>query len=726
MADYSLGDGNAFDIIDDFKNTPFILTTGNGDEQISVKALKEGAYDYIVKDFERNFSKLLPQAILKALKMQETQKRLSVFEASLLHTNDAVVIADYLEETQLSISFVNEAFTNISGYNEAEALGKSLYLLVGEETSQSDIESINNAIIHGKAIRLELLFYKKNLQPFWANISLVPIRSNGDMHFVTIIRDVTERRKKEEELRKAKLQAEKARLAEQRFLNSISHEIRTPMNAILGMSHLLSDTDLNPKQHEYLKALKYSGEHLLNLMSDILDLTAMEANEMQLGEEQFNLFELLLDLQRTFSYQHKDKNFNVVMDLDISISNDVIGDEDRLKQILDNLLSNAVKFTEKGEIGIKVSLLNEKKEKYLLEFQVFDTGVGMAKDEIKNIFDNFRYANDTIHGKYGGSGLGLSIAKKLIELLGGNVWISSEVNKGTIVTFTLPLGNSGELSKMKTNENLLSQTDDELLKKLKVLVAEDNLMNQKLIAGLLNRWECHFDITNNGKEAIEQFGKLQYDMVFMDINMPLMNGYEAAAAIRNSPKNFRVPIVALTAAVLSTEKEKVFLSGMNEYVAKPFSPKKLKETVLKLIKTEKEIPIIIKQAETKKVEELASKEKNMLNINFEYLKEFSGGDTEFIKEMINMFVEQMPEEMELMQRLLNDENWEQLGKLAHKTKPNFLMMGMEVQQGMAKEIEHLCKESEIETEQVKTLTIQLIADAKAAIPVVEAELARLE
>jgi len=598
IADYSLGDGNAFDIVDKLGDIPFILTTGNGDEAIAARAIKKGAFDYIVKDFERNFSKLLPVSVMKALKWRATQEELSLFEASVLNANDAIIIAK-LVDGELEISFVNAAFTAMTGFQSKEVLGNSLYFLVGEQTSENQIQAVRSALLEFKEYNAEILLYKKNLQSFWASMSLVPLTKHDEFHLVAIVRDISEQKRVENELKKAKQAAEKARLTEQRFLISVSHEIRTPMNAILGMSHLLGETKLSSKQEEYLQALKYSGDNLMNLISDILDLTKIQANEVEVVKEQFNLFELMLDLQRNFAYQQKDKDLAVVVDLDISISNDVIGDGNRLKQILTNLLSNASKFTEKGEIGIKVSLKEEKGSDYVLEFQVFDTGIGISKDEMSSIFNNFSYGNDKIHKEFGGSGLGLSIAKKLVELLGGEIWIKSEINQGTVVYFTLPLQNSGVLSAVKTHQPHLSQTDEELLQSLKILVAEDNFMNQKLISGLLSRWKCHFDIANNGEEAVEQFKKLHYDVVFMDINMPIMNGYEAAKMIRNSTSNFRVPIVALTAAVLSTEKEKVFLAGMSEYISKPFSPKKLKETVLKLARTsQKDIPELIKKADT--------------------------------------------------------------------------------------------------------------------------------
>lgn len=726
VADFSLGDGNAFDIIPIIKDIPFIITTGNGDEEIASKALKLGAFDYIAKDFDKNYAKLLPISIMKGIKMQETQKRLNLFEASILNIYDGVVIAQLHDEV-LKIQFVNQSFTEMTGYSTLEAMDKSLYFLTGDRTDKKPLEAIKNAVRRCDKLKIEIQLNKKNLQTFWASISLVPLLKKGEIYYVANIRDISETKRVEEELRTAKLEAEKARLTEQRFLVNMSHHIRTPMHAILGMSHLLSETELDKKQKEYLKALKYSGDNLMNLISDVLDLTKIQANEIELANEQFNLFELLLDLQRNFTFQQKNKNISVVIDLDISITNDVLGDFTRLRQILTNLLSNAAKFTQQGEIGIKVSRKEESDDNYLLEFQVFDTGIGMSDEELENVFEKFTHANEEVSGEFGGSGLGLSIAQKLTELLGGQIWIKSQVNQGTVVHFVLPLGNSGVLSKVEAPLANLSQTDDELLQSLKILVAEDNLMNQKLISGLLSRWKCHFDLTNNGVEAVEQFEKKQYDVVFMDINMPKMNGYEAARAIRNSKRNYRVPIVALTAAVLSTEKEKVFISGMNEYVAKPFNPKKLKEIVLKLIRTNKEIPEIIKKAEVKTtaIHKKTSNKADMLSINFDYLKEFSGGDIEFVKEMVNMFVEQIPEETDQMSQLLANGNWEQVGKLAHKMKPNFLMMGMEVQKGMAKEIEHMCKESDINTEKVKTLALQLINDAKASIPIVQAEVANV-
>lgn len=737
ITDFQLGDENAFSFFDILTGTPFIFATGGGDEEIAVKALKSGAHDYLVKDANRNYLKILPHTIENAIKRSKTQEQIRLLESVVVNANDAVFIAQDIEGS-IRIIYINRAFEEMTGYNEKAIIGRSAYVLAGEQSNKKEVDKITNAIFNKKDVKSELMLYRKDGSTFWGSLSMVALKDElGRMsHVVAILRDVSERKKAEQELIEAKQAAERARAAEQQFLASMSHEIRTPMNAVIGMTHLLFDTNPTEKQKEYLQALKFSADSLMGIISDILDLSKIEANKIEFEERQFNLFELILSLQKAFLFRLKEKDVKVVTDLDLSIENDVIGDPTRLNQILTNLLGNAAKFTEKGEIGLVVRLLEHKDGIYNIEFKAFDTGIGIAKDQLGNIFQNFKQANNQITRKYGGTGLGLPIVKSLVEMQGGKIWVESTVGEGTTFIFRLPFKDSGITSVAKSTDVARTVVHGEAsISHLNILVAEDNPMNQKLISEILNRWKCQYDIALNGQEAIQMLEKNRYDIILMDVNMPIMDGYTATEEIRKSDNHTikKIPIIALTAAALSSEKEKVFTVGMNEYVTKPFVPAQLKEVILKLTSNVSVSPVLHDEDESMKAtpttenlpqEDTTTSEE--VAINLDYLNNFSGGDKGFMAEMISIFLGQAPADADLLLELLEAKNWDSLGKLAHKMKPNFMMMGMSPQQEIAKSIEIMGKSGEIDEAQITSWTTQLAKATKAAIPLVEVELARLQ
>lgn len=731
ITDYQLGDGNAVALFDYLKATPFIFATGGGDEEIAVKALKAGAYDYLIKDQERNYLKVLPLTIENAINRSKLNERLRLLESVVVNANDAVVIASMGEETP-KIMFINRAFTQMAKYSLKDLRDKSMDIFQGPETDPKETERIKAAFRNSTSVQSELILYRKDRTPYWAGLSLVPLKDQDGnaTHFVSIQRDITERKETEKALIEAREAAEQARLAEQQFLAHMSHDIRTPMNAVIGMTHLLMDTGPTQKQMEYLNALKFSADSLMGIISDILDLSKIEAGKLDFEDKQFNLYDLLISLQKAFIFKLKDKNLKVRVNLDDSIKNDIIGDPTRLNQILTNLLGNAGKFTDEGEIGIRLKVLRTDREYYYTQFEVFDTGIGIEADKLDVVFQSFKQANTQIHRKFGGTGLGLSIVKSLVNLQGGKIWVESVFGEGTTFKFTLPLKNSGIPSSESNNEeDVMGHKVTETyvsLEAIRVLIAEDNFMNQKLISEIMRKWKCHFEIANDGVYALEMLKDKRYDIILMDVNMPRMDGYTAASKIRKDTNNFNrnVPIIALTAAALQSEKDKVFAAGMNEFISKPFVPANLKKIMLRLLS---EASVTAGQpAPTATPEATATESKAAaVTVNLNYLKDFSGGDAGFIAEMIQMFLEQTPDELKLLEVYLERQEWKKLGKLAHKMKPNYLMMGMNPQQQMAFEIEEMGKNGGVDSGKMKYLTQQLIKDTQQAYPLLEGELAIL-
>jgi PAS domain S-box-containing protein len=377
-----------------------------------------------------------------------------------------------------------------------------------------------------------------------------------------------------------KVKAELAMQSKQQFLSNMSHEIRTPMNAILGFAKVLMKTDLTEKQTEYLQAIKSSGNTLIVLINDILDLAKVDAGKMTFVNSPFRMSESITTILHLFEIKVQEKNIELVKQYDPRIPEIVLGDSVRLHQILINLLSNAIKFTSKGKIDVIVNLLNENKEEATIEIKVADTGIGIAKNKIKNIFNDFEQAYTDTSRLYGGTGLGLAIVKQLVEKQGGTISVSSKVDTGSIFSFTLSFQKTSDEIALE-NETEYSETE---IKSLKVLVVEDIKLNQLLMRTILDDYKFECDIADNGKIAIEKIQTNSYDIILMDLQMPILNGFEATEHIRKT-MNLQVPIIALTADVTSVDLGKCKAAGMNDYISKPIDEKLLYRKILELVKS---------------------------------------------------------------------------------------------------------------------------------------------
>lgn len=369
--------------------------------------------------------------------------------------------------------------------------------------------------------------------------------------------------------------------AKQQFLSTMSHEIRTPLNSILGFTNVLLKTDLGEKQKEFLQAIKTSGDSLIFLINDILDLAKVNAGKMTFENQPFQIRKSITTIQNSFDLKIKEKNLEIVNEYDNRIPALLDGDSIRLNQIFLNLMSNAVKFTHKGKITISVKLLNEDEETATIEFAVTDTGIGIAENKIDSIFNIFEQAETGTSNSYGGSGLGLAIVKQLVESQGGSIGLKSKIGEGSTFSFILTFG--------KTNVNAISETEldviklDSEIKNLRVLVAEDVVLNQLLIQMILTDFEFEHEVVANGKIAIEKLQTNTYDIILMDLNMPEMNGFEAAKYIRETMKS-EIPIIALTADVTITDVTKCKESGMDDYISKPIDENLLYSKMVELIK----------------------------------------------------------------------------------------------------------------------------------------------
>lgn len=359
------------------------------------------------------------------------------------------------------------------------------------------------------------------------------------------------------------------------FLATMSHEIRTPMNAILGMTYFLKEDNPREDQLESINVLDFSAKTLLSLIDDILDFSKIDAGKIEFERTDFNLKELITTISESFKTTALNKKVEFITDIGENLPKYLNGDPAKLTQILNNLVSNALKFTETGSVRINIHLIKELEEKLSVEFRVIDTGIGIEADRLEMVFDSFVQASKATKRLYGGTGLGLSISKKLVELQGGIITVESEIGKGSDFIVQLDFGKSD--NKENTDAGRVEMIE-EIELNLRVLVAEDNLINQKVMQSFLKRWKVECVIVGNGVEVLEELKKNEFDVVLMDLEMPEMDGYEAASLIRKmeDEKAKNIPIIALTAAALNEVKEKVYAVGMTDFVTKPFNPVELR------------------------------------------------------------------------------------------------------------------------------------------------------
>jgi signal transduction histidine kinase/CheY-like chemotaxis protein len=369
--------------------------------------------------------------------------------------------------------------------------------------------------------------------------------------------------------------------AKQQFLSTMSHEIRTPLNSILGFTNVLLKTDLSEKQKEFIQAIKTSGDSLIFLINDILDLAKVNAGKMTFEKKPFQIKKSITLIQNSFDLIIKEKNLEIVNEYDNNIPVMLVGDSNRFNQIFLNLMSNAVKFTHKGKITISIKLLSEDEVNATIEFAITDTGIGIAENKINLIFNVFEQAETGTSILYGGSGLGLSIVKKLVESQGGSIGLKSKEGEGTTFSFILPFEKTKMNIETKTEPKIIKL--DSEIKNMRVLVAEDVVLNQLLIKMILSDFGFEHEVVANGKIAIEKLQTNTYDIVLMDLSMPEMNGFEATKYIRNILKS-NIPIIALTADVTITDVTKCKESGMNDYISKPIDEELLYSKMVELIK----------------------------------------------------------------------------------------------------------------------------------------------
>ena len=534
---------------------------------------------------------------------------------------------------------------------------------------------------------------------------------------VVVARVITEQKRFEKELTEARIFAELATgiaeeakskaesatiiandavKAKQQFLSNMSHEIRTPMNAIIGFTKVVLKTNLSAKQKEYLTAIKMSGDALIVLINDILDLAKVDAGKMTFEKVPFKMALSISAMLHLFETKIQEKNLELVKEYDNNIPDVLVGDPVRLHQIILNLVSNAVKFTTDGKITVSVRLLSEDAKQVTIEFAVTDTGIGIAENKIQKIFENFQQASSGTSRLYGGTGLGLAIVKQLVEPQGGSIHVESKINEGSVFSF--------KLSFQKTNAEAEIETEflelDTEIKNIKVLVVEDMALNQLLMKTLLDDFGFERDIASNGKIAIEKLETKDYDIILMDLQMPEMNGFECTEYIRNT-MNSKIPIIALTADVTTVDLAKCKSVGMNDYIAKPVDERLLYSKIIGLVKK----PSLIKISAPAMIENHQNEKSKCIDLK--YLISRTKSDPKLMMEMISLYLEQTPSLVSTMKQSFADKDWKLLQSAVHKMIPSFSIMGIGGDfENMAKKIQEYANTQQ-QSEEILDLVLQI-------------------
>ena len=594
-------------------------------------------------------------------KILESEKRYRIF-----FDNSQVVM--YTHDMKGNFMSINSIGAYLLGFTKKEIKSKNILDIIPFKSEVSYpyyLNYLKELVENGKSKGLMQILNNYGVEVTWMYNNTVAESVSGEKYVLGNVMDITDRIELEKDLNESRKVAESNARMKDLFLANMSHEIRTPMNAITGFGELLKDTVLDEEQSDYLKSINIASSNLLNIINDILDLSKIESGQINIEKIEFSLIEQIKNVVSMLKPNAYNKQLDFELSIDPEIPLKVEGDPTRLSQILTNLISNAIKFTEEGFVKLEVILLEEGANgEASVQFNVIDSGIGIPEDKIDIIFERFTQANTNTTRKYGGTGLGLSISKSLVELQYGTFHVKSIEERGSNFGFTMPFSRT-ENAKTEIKETISIKNIGEY----KILLVEDNLLNQKLALKVLEKQGFKAKVAENGKLAVDILANEEFDLILMDLQMPEMDGYQATTYIRNVLK-LDIPIISMTAHSLVGEKEKCLEIGMDDYLPKPFNQMEFNQKINTLLKKKNSIV----------------RKTGRQPMNLEYLRSMAEGNKEFEKEIINTSLSHIPEGLNLLVRAIRVLDLKQIASAAHKLKSSFYVMGIDDQE-LLKEFE---------------------------------------
>ncbi|TVT43577.1 PAS domain S-box protein [Hymenobacter setariae] len=581
------------------------------------------------------------------------------------------------------VLYANRSYCQMIGYSPEELLGQQLHPLI---LSLPEVDALRDKFAdrrRGISGSYELEVTTKQGERRWVFVGAAPMLNENKepMGTIGINLDITHQKHLERNLREAKLQAENSARAKELFLANMSHEIRTPMNAILGMSQLLAQTMLAPRQSNYLHAISTSAQNLLVIINDILDISKLDAGKMTIERVGFNVQRLCEQVEKTMLYKAEEKGLRFVTKVSPLVPNVVLGDPHRITQILLNLASNSVKFTEKGEITVESEVAGYFNGQVIISFSVCDTGVGIDSAYLTSIFQEFSQEDTSITRKFGGTGLGLSISRSLARLMGGEIYIESEKGKGTSSHFCLflPIGTVQDLPQPKS----VAITNHQELRGKRVLLVEDNEYNRLLARTFLTNANLEVTEAENGELAVACVREQEFDLILMDVQMPVMDGFEATRHLRQELE-LKTPIIALTASAINGEKQKCLAAGMNDYLTKPF----FEDELLQLVHAWVLRPLTTPDAPVEAVAPPPSPEPNQALYKLDILMNTARGNQKFVESMLKTFIDSTYNALRDLNRALEVGNLAGLQATAHKLRPSLVHLQIQPVVGLIDQLEN--------------------------------------
>lgn len=624
----------------------------------NVVTIESNVSDFISTN-DSEYLKGLDNKIAQVRKSLQSMQKISDNDTTIKQIDDLEAIV----EKKIAFSKTVLNYFSTGGKAPAEKLIGSLRGKIMMDNIYSLMQRIESTR-HSVLARLTAANKKsgENAQRF--NITLIIIvLLSGAALFWYIINII-------QKLMRSEKSVKEAAQVKQNFLANMSHEIRTPMNAILGFTRLLQKEPLNDLSKEYVQTIEKSGQNLLTIINDILDLSKIEAGMMRIESAPFNIQEILYAVEAMFREKAKEKQINLSSFIDENVPAVLEGDATRLTQILINLVGNAVKFTPKGHVDVKIECTNILDNHAEIRLQVKDTGIGIAQEKIIDMFERFKQADDAVTRKFGGTGLGLSIVKELVLLQKGSIKASSRLGMGTTIDVLIPY----KIARSKNADEISCPpgTNNPILTKDRILVVEDNEINQNLVKHLFNSWRLPYDIAENGRQAVDilKLFPAKYSLVLMDIQMPELDGYTATEEIKKGLQ-IKIPIIAMTAHALTGEKEKCMAHGMDGYLSKPIRQDELLDLINQYIKKDQDAD---RRKQIQPGEETSIHYKH---INLNYMKEISGGNIDYEKMVTKQFIHDVPNDLATIEKTWLQQDITSMRQVAHNMKTTISIMGLE-------------------------------------------------